>query len=504
MDGQSSSQLLRGKSSHRDPETAETLLFISVSDSFGKQPEQERFARLGCRILAQERCRNLGSGTLVWELLLPQLSNAIPSVNAACAAFAATYMANLPTEGPASLIKRKAAIQYGIAVRQIQQDVSSQLHGPIPTLISCALLGFAELLHRRQHNALLHLRGAMRLLHSRNQHLSRKNASMPADNDIPILEDNLSLMFMTLDIQKASFALGQPPDLAIYNRWPISKLPLDKWNINDAELQLVRLVHSCYHFTARASEHKYKICVQPDLAIEKGRHLANLSIWLEALNRNCFFVNSDSCHRPSSDLYHHALVLRSQCLSTSIYLCTVLRAHEKSYDLYGDRFQRIVQDAAVVLAHRSESSTMLQQFSPSPGIIQPLFLTATKYRHAVWRRRAVELLRISGREGPFEGKLLAGVAARAIQIEESECQPSVRNEILTEHIAERHRVHGCGIDAEAKDDEPMHSTTVMFSRCHDIEQMLSASVPWDHKSNWEIWEEEITGFENNQHNFAPM
>lgn len=502
VDNQSGSQLFRRNDKPWKSGTAETLLFTNVSDGFRKPPEQERFARLGYRILAHGRCRNLGSGALIWELLLPQLSNAIPSVNAASAAFAATYMANLSTERPASLIKREAAILYGIAIRQIQQDVSSQLHGPIPTLISCALLGFAELLQRRQYNALLHLQGAMRLLHSRDQHLPGTNTSKATDDGIPFSEDNLSLMFMTLDIQKASFALGQPPDLATCNHQPIPNFQTDVWNINNAEMRLVRLIHSCYHFTAQASEYKYKTCVQPDLAIEQGRHIANLSIWLEALNQNYFPQNSVSSRRPSSDLYHHALVLRSQCLSTLIYLCTILKAHEKSYDLYGDRFQRIVQDAAIVLANKSEAFTRFQQFSPSPGIIQPLFLTATKYRHGVWRRRAIELLRNSGREGPFDGKLLAAVACRAVQIEEDECQPSIETGILSEHIAERHRVHGCGIDAEAKDDEPMQSTTVMFSRCHDVEQMFSTSLPWDDESNWEIWDEEITGFGNSQHDSA--
>src|SRR3954452_22774199 len=37
------------------------------------------------------------------------------------------------------------------------------------------------------------------------------------------------------------------------------------------------------------------------------------------------------------------------------------------------------------------SATSAFTFSPSPGIIQPLYLTALKYRHPSWRRRALEV-----------------------------------------------------------------------------------------------------------------
>jgi hypothetical protein len=45
-------------------------------------------------------------------------------------------------------------------------------------------------------------------------------------------------------------------------------------------------------------------------------------------------------------------------------------------------------------------------------------LTAIKYRHSARRRQAVELLRSTGLEGPWDGELLAAVASRAIEIEE--------------------------------------------------------------------------------------
>jgi hypothetical protein len=52
-------------------------------------------------------------------------------------------------------------------------------------------------------------------------------------------------------------------------------------------------------------------------------------------------------------------------------------------------------------------------------------------------------------------------------------------EAFPEHISKRARLHGRGMDAEAVDGMPMNMVTVMFSRCKDIEQMISGEVSWD-------------------------
>ena len=255
----------------------------------------------------------------------------------------------------------------------------------------------------------------------------------------------------------------------------------------------MRLIHSCYHFTAHASGFKYlpRAAIPSALVFEQGQHIAKLSIWLDNLNQSLPSVVQDLVEKLRPGTYCHALVLRSQCLSTLVYLCGVLDARECSYDHHGLRFQRIVQDAAVVIARGSEGSSGLRQFRPSPGIIQPLFLTAIKYRHADFRRQAIELLDRSGREGPFDGKLLAAVARRAAEIEEAQYQFPFPRNILPSDIAEDVRVHGCGMDAEGKDDGLIHSVTTTFSRCLDVDQMLSGPEVWDHNSNWTIWTEVI-------------
>ncbi|ERF72554.1 hypothetical protein EPUS_02836 [Endocarpon pusillum Z07020] len=484
-------------------EAADIQFWIGIPNGFRKRPEQERLARLGCCILEQEGFRDMGYGLSIWHKLLPQLSTAIPSVNAAAAAFGALYEAIVLTGGSSSISKRRAALQYGNAIRHVQQDVAHQLYGPVPLLLACALLGFAELLRCRQYNALMHLQGALRLLRSREEVLTKakvldaadpnRSNALEATTATP-LEDNLSLMFMTLDIQKASYALGQPPELSVSHLQCQPHVSSSIRNVNEAATQLVRLIHSCYHFTAHASQFKYlsRAAIPSDLLLEQGRHIANLSLWLDSLNQDFLLNQPDSSHKLLPEDYCHALVLRTQCLSTLIYLSTVLSAHECSYDLHRPRFQSIVQDAAVVLAQGSGTPSALRQFRPSPGIVQPLFFTATKYRHGDWRRQAIDLLRRSGREGPFDGKLLAAIASRTITIEESTHRPPLTERILPEHITESDRVHGTGIHVEAKDDEEsVPCATVMFSRCKNVEAMLCGSVSWEHERNWDMWNEII-------------
>jgi hypothetical protein len=493
---------------------------VSLCDGLRGDLEQENLAKLGCSILANNSSLALGSGTAIWSRLLPQLSHSIPSVNAAAAALGAAYEASYLTYLSTSARTRRPARQYGIALRSLQRDVASRLYGPVPVLLSCALLACVELLRRRQYNALMHLEGAFKLLHERDQlqhHLENgkvhsTNVAESYSTGHSALEDDLSLMFKTLDIQKASYTLGQPPVLPPSNISSFDHtFPSSFPTSYEAESHIIRLIHSTYHFTSRASHFKClpRHSVDPLLPLEQGRRIARLSLFLQILNRDLICPpsrpNSEHIHYPPEkgrDAHHHTLLLRTQLLSTLIYASTILCADEKSYDAHAPHFQQIISDAGTILDMQTPSQVpksnaephpQLNHFKISPGLTQPLLLTALKYRHSTHRRRAIELLRRCGREGPFDGTLLAAVARRAVQIEENSSVACSGGEILPEHIQRRWRLHGCGVDAEAKDDAAeMREVGVMFSRCVDVEGMLdSKERAWDDQGNWEIWDEVV-------------
>jgi hypothetical protein len=86
-----------------------------MSDGLRRDSEQGRLSKLGCRILAHDPLQDESSySRCVWEYLLPQLSHAIPTVNAAAAAFGAFY--ELRVMPKTDWLQSTATKQYEIAL----------------------------------------------------------------------------------------------------------------------------------------------------------------------------------------------------------------------------------------------------------------------------------------------------------------------------------------------------------------------------------------------------
>ncbi|KAF4497071.1 Transcriptional regulatory moc3 [Fusarium agapanthi] len=92
-----------------------------------------------------------------------------------------------------------------------------------------------------------------------------------------------------------------------------------------------------------------------------------------------------------------------------------------NYDHYALEFQEIIASAKAVLDIRSsdKASDSLLLFTPEMGFIQPLFFATPKYRHSFWRKQALNLLRKSGREGPWCGDIEAQILEVVIAAEEN-------------------------------------------------------------------------------------
>jgi hypothetical protein len=94
-----------------------------------------------------------------------------------------------------------------------------------------------------------------------------------------------------------------------------------------------------------------------------------------------------------------------------------------------DAFRAILVHASIILTQRNGSSYSKDQdtstqrrtsfFSLETSTIEPLYYMAIKCRHPVFRRRALDLLKIGGREGVWDGHIMSRVASHAISIEES-------------------------------------------------------------------------------------
>jgi hypothetical protein len=205
-----------------------------------------------------------------------------------------------------------------------------------------------------------------------------------------------------------------------------------------------------------------------------------------------------------------------QCYTALIYVSNALQPFETAYDNYALEFQEIIASAKAVLDIRSggKSSNSLPLFTPEMGIIQPLFFATLKYRNSFWREQALNLLRKSGREGPWCGAIEAQILGVVIAAEENtldklssnfdEPQPSMPST----DVPEDQRVHLClvqdyldrryeSITLDKGAGSPARFAKVQLCKCRDLEGMLSDETRgprkdfWADERYWDTWHKNV-------------
>ena len=450
---------------------------------------------LACTVFAHgpRRAKNELEFTF-WSQTVPQLIDALPSVGAAAAAFGASYEVHvLRRNSPGAELG--AMQKYFHALLIVQAEVSELPHGALASMVACLLMAFTEVLQQRTSQASLHFQGAAVL------------AAIPnPKNSQPLLDhEDLAGLFEKIELHSATYvesrAQNVPMPLQATASRPVPKAP---------DRSLYRVLRASYQFTSRSWRWKYvhPHAIPPDLYVEQGRHLGSLRKWLSSHPINPSDLITDWQRQ-------QLLVLRAQCLAGLLRCANILSPYETSYDRYNLEFEEIITLAELVLDCQQEIARSAQTFSnlnmptftPEMGIIQPLFMTVLKCRHPVWRRKALNLLRKSGREGPWSGAIEGTVLKAVIEAEESTIDelpaisqgPEQSSMRQFTHIPEKHRVHlgwvvgfldqrlnSIPIIEAARGDRLMFAQVQMF-KCRDLDRML-AEQRTDPKSNF--WEDE--------------
>lgn len=462
--------------------------------SFGHGHELDRLHFLARTILSQgvPGARTQPESAF-WKSLVPQFTHSIPSVRAAAAAFGASYEHQVLKRQSAAA-RVTAMKQIAAAVSKIREDVVRLPHGPLPILVACVLLASAETLQYRHTDALLHLRGAFSVMSMRGQVTTSSAASGEA-----LLDDDISTLFQKLDLQVVTYALGESSALPFLIAEPAADSdPGIVTTQQRADRTLFRILHFCYDFAFRANPFKYlpHAAARQELRLEQNRHIAELTAWASQYQptKQC------SLDAPSTTNRLHDLVLRAHCLSALIYVSNVLEPHEKAYDKYASQFQEIIKCVEQTISS-GPSATSLPTFNVEMGVIQPLFLTAVKYRDSFWRSKAVTLLHKCGREGPWCG-YVEGTVAACVARAEAKAAPDLtitsldgeKTEIIhcysPDDIPESARVSGCSILDILKDSSVVKWAVVQLSRCRDVKTMLADSeIPPSDLRHWIIWNE---------------
>jgi hypothetical protein len=514
---------------------------FALLDRCNKSFAQERLARVGVNLLSHGLADQFDFTISIFDMLLPQLSHAIPSVNAAAAALGAIYelQSTASSTGKSDERNAIAATQYSLAIKAMQQDLQVQRFGTVPLLMVCMLLACSELLLRRRSYSLMHIQAGFKLLEERRaafeSEMFASAVSSPTNiasppSEIPFSgEDEIFILFRTFDIHSSTYADRRMPTMPSPRLWLPPAVLSDNIDPKTMGLDLISTIHSCLYFTSTAGQYKYLPAshIPSEILIEQGRHLGILNAWLTRLDRYVMHRSILGTSQAKPKGRTHLLMLRNMCLSTIIFASTILSPYETAWDDYSWYFEEIVSGAEEILSERARArswspningepktdndrtysgdSDFAFTFTPLPGVIQPLCLTAFKYRQSAYRRRAAQLMRCAGREGPWIGELVAAVADRLIEVEESHALPEADAEIEISSllwgdvgldavqgpasIPENARISGVGMDAninrnkragehDSKNWTARRSgeTRARFFRCRDVEGMLEAGL----------------------------
>lgn len=104
-----------------------------------------------------------------------------------------------------------------------------------------------------------------------------------------------------------------------------------------------------------------------------------------------------------------------------ITLSTCLEPDESSYDTFQPLFERIVEQAELILKACVDGTLIeRKRFSFEMNVIQPLYFTSLKCHDSTLRHHAISLLKMSGQEGVWDGEMLGMVAKYVAEHEESQ------------------------------------------------------------------------------------
>lgn len=140
-------------------------------------------------------------------------------------------------------------------------------------------------------------------------------------------------------------------------------------------------------------------------------------------------------------------------------------------------FEAILQYASIIVAQRNDSGSntaaaqegnfaqLVSFFSLEMSTIEALYYTAIKCRRPAMHRRAVDLLRIAGREGVWDGSIMARVATHVVSIEDA-VFPS-----LSSVHSSSSSVLGNDVDQSYNDDVLLQPkiTKEVQRNCHDFD-----------------------------------
>ena len=341
---------------------------------------------------------------------------------------------------------REITLLYGKALRQLNEQLSKPTKTNAKLAIICSIL-FAcfEVLRRNNMAAVVHYQQGMRQL--------MRQMSLPEADDTAIAEcdaayitkfrstpqnelDDIMRVFARYDVQACTFSKDNAEKLS-------AEMPAERpthFSLEHVKAHLDNLL-ICVYQLVKSDLRMYRYWNKADVPIlwQDRKHNAVLTFgeWLNAIED--FFEKSDL--KLSLSEARSLLGLRLQIKVALIMLkmsidCKAETTYDSfmvDFDYIVTRAEQLFQSMAVIDAKPLDTENF-NEFTMELGLVHPLFFVATKCRDWNLRRRAVAQLRKAGKEGVWEGPIMAVLAQKIMKLEE---QGVTRGTL----VPERNRFH---------------------------------------------------------------
>lgn len=342
---------------------------------------------------------------------------------------------------------KDAALLYGLAIRHLYQKIDAN-SGSTANLAVIASILFAcfELLRRNTMAAVMHYQNGMRQLlktiGERDQSLQLEGScSSKGKSSTAVVRatphddlDRMLRVFARYDIQACTF---QKPKVEAL-RVELQAVPRTDIGLSEVRRYLDNLLIAVYQLVkSDLSMFRYWKTADVSLAWLDTRNQAieTFQRWLEALEKS---IPSDAI-----TLRNHGITASKSILGLVLQVkvaMILLRTSidcgpESTFDQFIEEFEEIVsrvEDLTNSINTKPAGESL--PFIMELGVIHPLFFVASKCRDWQMRRRAIAMLRKCGKEGVWEGPIMAVVAERILHHEEHGLEYGA-------HIPELARIH---------------------------------------------------------------
>ncbi|KAK1825853.1 hypothetical protein QBC39DRAFT_270161 [Podospora conica] len=362
-----------------------------------------------------------------WRVLVLRICQTEPAVKHAVLAVSSFHEAMTTPYMDAEDRHSFALSQYNKAIAYLLDQMQNVEAKPLVPLLTCVLFVCIELMQNKDKESLLHLEQGRQIL----SQLGRKTPSRYSEIDI--IRQHLVPMYTRLSL--TSWLIGCDPVAIPQQLKMLTEIPTMFDSVAEVRYALYDFMDECLRFYKRTHEAKFDDIPEESLsAFEKEQDYL--------LAKHAKFNVAFSLYQAMRvrDAPPGAIALIQIHLHTTyIWVSTALAYGEAAFDSYTSTFSAIIPLAASfldVISHPATREDQSGKLSPGPTsadprhlssmftfemhVIAPLYYVATKCRHPMIRRAALELLRRhpTRQENLWRANIMAAIADHTIELEE--------------------------------------------------------------------------------------